>query len=167
MKSCHFQQHQQLFTTGFGEMWKTRMPIFFWWKYINKMCVCSVIQLCLTLCDPMDSSPPGSSVHGIFQARILEWVAISYSREKYKMVQSFLENNLEVSLIVKHIPSIYSGTFSSVHFGCSVMSDSLWPHELQHARPPKGNTCAYKYFTEIFRATLFTIIKSWNNQNGS
>ena len=34
-------------------------------------------QLCLTLCDPIDSSPPGSSVHGISQARILEWVAIS------------------------------------------------------------------------------------------
>ena len=31
-------------------------------------------------CDPMDDSPPGSSVHGIFQARILEWVAISFSR---------------------------------------------------------------------------------------
>ena len=34
-----------------------------------------------TLCDPMDCSPPGSSVHGIFQARILRWVAISFSRE--------------------------------------------------------------------------------------
>ena len=33
--------------------------------------------MCLTLCDPMDCSPPGSSVHGIYQARILEWVAIS------------------------------------------------------------------------------------------
>ena len=41
-------------------------------------CVCA--QLCLTLCDPMDCSPSGSSVHGIFQARILEWVAISFSR---------------------------------------------------------------------------------------
>ena len=37
-------------------------------------------QLCLTLCDPLDYSQPGSSVHGIFQTRILEWVAISYSR---------------------------------------------------------------------------------------
>ena len=36
--------------------------------------------LCLTLCDPMDYSLPGSSVHGIFQARILEWVTISFSR---------------------------------------------------------------------------------------
>ena len=34
----------------------------------------------LTLCDPMDCSLPGSSVHGIFQARILEWIAISFSR---------------------------------------------------------------------------------------
>ena len=39
-----------------------------------------VTQSCPTLCDPMDCSPPGSSVHGIFQARVLEWVAISFSR---------------------------------------------------------------------------------------
>ena len=39
-----------------------------------------VAQLCPTLCDPMDYSLPGSSVHGIFQARVLEWVAISFSR---------------------------------------------------------------------------------------
>ena len=39
--------------------------------------MCSVAQLCLTLCDPIDWSPPGSSVHGIFHARILEWVANS------------------------------------------------------------------------------------------
>ena len=37
------------------------------------------LQSCPTLCDPIDSSPPGSSVHGIFQARTLEWVAISFS----------------------------------------------------------------------------------------
>ena len=39
-----------------------------------------VIQSGLTLCDPMGGSLPGSSVYGIFQARILEWVAISFSR---------------------------------------------------------------------------------------
>ena len=39
---------------------------------------CSVSKLCLTLGKPRDCSPPGSSVHGILQARILEWVAISY-----------------------------------------------------------------------------------------
>ena len=39
------------------------------------------LNQCLPLCDPMDCSPPGSSVHGILQARILESVAISFSRE--------------------------------------------------------------------------------------
>ena len=38
------------------------------------------LQSCLTLCNPMDCSPPGSSVHGILQARILEWVAMPSSR---------------------------------------------------------------------------------------
>ena len=42
--------------------------------------LCLPTQLCPTLCDPMDCSPEGSSVHGILQARILEWVAISFSR---------------------------------------------------------------------------------------
>ena len=37
------------------------------------------LQLCPTLSDPMDCSPPDSSVHGIFQARVLEWGAIAYS----------------------------------------------------------------------------------------
>ena len=37
------------------------------------------LQLCPTLCDPIDSSPPGSAVPGILQARTLEWVAISFS----------------------------------------------------------------------------------------
>ena len=41
---------------------------------------CLVTKSSLTLCDPMDCSPPGSSIHRIFQARILEWVAISFSR---------------------------------------------------------------------------------------
>ena len=38
-----------------------------------------VAQSCLTLSEPMDCSPPGSSIHGIFQARVLEWVAIAFS----------------------------------------------------------------------------------------
>ena len=38
-----------------------------------------VTQSCPTLSDPMDCSPPGSSIHGIFQARVLEWVAIAFS----------------------------------------------------------------------------------------
>ena len=44
------------------------------------MCACSVTKSCPTLCNPVDCSPPGSSVHGILQARILEWVDIPFSR---------------------------------------------------------------------------------------
>ena len=47
----------------------------------NIMCVrAKSLQSCLTLCDPMGHSPPGSSVHGILQARILEWVSAPFSR---------------------------------------------------------------------------------------
>ena len=46
--------------------------------------LCSVADSCPTLCNPMDRSPPDSSVHGISQARILEWVSISSSRESSK-----------------------------------------------------------------------------------
>ena len=44
------------------------------------MCACPVAQSCPTLCNPMDCSPLGASVHGILQARILEWVAMPSSR---------------------------------------------------------------------------------------
>ena len=43
-------------------------------------CACLVNQSCATLCNPKDCSPPGSFVHKIFQARILEWITMSYSR---------------------------------------------------------------------------------------
>ena len=46
---------------------------------LRNMYACSVAQLCPTLCNPMDCSPLGSSIHGISQARILEWVSISSS----------------------------------------------------------------------------------------
>ena len=58
-------------------------------RYTNKsviktLCICmhaKSLQLCAALYDPMDCSPSGSSVHGILQARILEWVAMPFSRE--------------------------------------------------------------------------------------
>ena len=49
-------------------------------SYVPCVCEYSVTQLCPTLCNPMDFSLPGSSAHGIFQARIVDWVAVSFSR---------------------------------------------------------------------------------------
>ena len=48
-------------------------------KFIAAAAAAKSLQLCLPLCDPINGSPPGSSVPGILQARILEWIAISFS----------------------------------------------------------------------------------------
>ena len=73
------------------------------------VCVCVRVrtrtQLCLMLCDPMDCSLPGSSVHGIFQAKILEWVAIFYSRGSS---QPWIEPSSLVS------PALAGGLFITV-----------------------------------------------------
>ena len=56
-------------------------PFFFRFSLHMQHATCMHAQSCPILCDPMDCSPPGSTVHGIFQIRILEWIAISSSRE--------------------------------------------------------------------------------------
>ena len=50
-----------------------------WLNWTNAAAAAKSLQLCLTLSEPMDCSLPGSSVHGIFQARVLEWVGIAFS----------------------------------------------------------------------------------------
>ena len=59
---------------------RTSLPKSFFYSSLRYFYESEVAQSCLTLCDPMDCSLPGSTIHGIFQARILEWVAISFSR---------------------------------------------------------------------------------------
>ena len=56
-------------------------PFALWFSCMSLLCMyANLLQLCLTLCDPMGCSPPGSSVHGIIQRRILEWAAVPSSR---------------------------------------------------------------------------------------
>ena len=62
-------------------VWKPKLQMslcLLWWRSVWYCCL--VANLCWALCDPMNCSSPGSSVHGILQVRILEWVAISSSR---------------------------------------------------------------------------------------
>ena len=82
-------------------------------------------QSCPTLCDPIDGSPPGSPGPGILQARTLEWIAISFSKV----------------------------ILSSVQFCHSVVSDSLWPHEPQHTRPPCPTLTPVVYSTHVHRVS--------------
>ena len=96
------------------------------------------LQLCPTLCDPMDHSPPGSSVHGILQARILQWVAMPSSRGSSNpgIKPSYLLSPALAGWFFTTSATWEAHTFTyiKVQFSRSVMSDSLRPHGLQHAR---------------------------------
>ena len=63
---------------------RTALPLNKTWSLFECVCVCARTQSCLTLCIPMDCSPPGSSLHIIIQARILDQVAISYARGSFR-----------------------------------------------------------------------------------
>ena len=83
MRSDHWKSKPSLLLIKNLEGSKLRFSELGFQNYLY--CECKVkenevTQSCRTLCDPMDSSLPGSAVHGIFQARILEWAAISFSR---------------------------------------------------------------------------------------
>ena len=79
-------------------------------------CICLVAQSCLTICDSLDRGLPDSSVHGIFQAIVLEWVAISFSnpglepRSPALQVQSLLSEppGKPVCMHIYIVISIYS-----------------------------------------------------------
>ena len=93
-----------------------------------------------TVCDPVNCSLSGSSVHGIVQARILEWVAISFSRD---LPHPGIEPG-SLALQADSLPS--EPPEKPLLFHYSVVSDSLQPHGLQHARlpcpPPSPGACS-------------------------
>ena len=69
-------------------------------QYIKVKSESEVAQLCLTLCDPVDYSLPGSFVHGIFQARVLEWVAIAFSE---RVIQDLTIEQQQTSIGRKYL----------------------------------------------------------------
>ena len=71
---------QLIYLTKLSMLAKSQTPFMTLAGWLSLLCCCSVSQSCTTLCEPMDCSPAGSSVHGILQTRILEWVAIPFSR---------------------------------------------------------------------------------------
>ena len=105
----------------------------------SSVAVVLVIQSCLTLCNPTDCSPPGSLVYGILQARILEWIIITFSRGS-----SWPRDWTWVSCIAGRFFTIWATgktcwcpqAILSIPFSCSVVSNSLRPHGLQHASLP-------------------------------
>ena len=76
--------HGQRSHVGYSPKGHKELDTTDWLRTKNTQVKVKVAQSCLTLCDPVDCSQPGSSIHGIFQARILEWVAISFSRGSFQ-----------------------------------------------------------------------------------
>ena len=80
-----FFYHKRIFSKTsacdiLGNVWKCPLWLVSWWILWLFSTRAQLLQWCPTLCNPTDCSPPGPSVHGIFPAKILEWVAISSSR---------------------------------------------------------------------------------------
>ena len=80
-------------------------PWFFPWMAIKHLLNVKVTQSCPTLCNSMDCSPPGSSVHGILQARRLEWVVIPFSRASSQPRDQTLLHWQAGSLALSHLGS--------------------------------------------------------------
>ena len=101
------------------------------------ICICIYIcaaaaklhQLCPTLCDPIDCSPPGSSIAGILQARTLEWVAISFSIYVYIYVHIYIHIYVYVH-IQRDITLSTKVHLSSQSYGFS--SSHVWMWELDY-----------------------------------
>ena len=83
-----------------------------------------IAQSCPTLCDPMDCSPQGSSAYGILQARILEWVAISFSRES-----SGLRDQTRVSCITGRFFTVWA-TRKAWKAECTTWEDNIVKDEI-------------------------------------
>ena len=92
----HGSQHQPFRTTSTEHLLNTGIRV-------------KSLQSCLTLCDPMDCSPPGSFVHGILQARILEWVAAPSSGSSWSRIEHMSPVALALqadSLLLSHLGSL-------------------------------------------------------------
>ena len=100
-----------------------------------------VAQSCPTLPDPMDCSPPGSSVHGIFQARALEWGAVAFSDVHIWPLFFGLPSHLDHHRALSRAPCAIEWVlirFSLVPQSCLTLGDpdSLQPQKLKHTRLP-------------------------------
>ena len=116
-----------------------------------RVCVHACPQLCPTLCDLMDYSPPASSVHGILQARILEWVAISFSRGS-----SRLRDGTRVSVS----PALAGGSFTIEPPG--LPSERSLNREHNHRRSPgQGSSFPPLVLPFFWKSYIFLIGNYW------
>ena len=127
---------------------------FFFWLLAD-VCLCLIAQLCLTLCDPRDYRMPGSSVPGISQARILEWVAISFSRGSSQPRDELVSRCL---LPCRQILYMLSHQGSQLAGGCYLM-DPLNYHVILVWLIKSGFSRFTTFFSRMFSLPFFRIRK--------
>ena len=129
------------------------------------VCVCLVTQSCPTLCDSVDCSPPGSSVHGFLQAKILEWVAICYAMLCYaKSLQSCptLSNPMDCSLPSSSIRGIFQARVLEWGAMSYLRKTPNQIHKIQKLRwDDTYYICFAKVFTTVNRLSWFLFISRY------
>ena len=124
-------------------LWKTVLRLLK--KLKLSFCVCVLVtQSFLIICDFMDCSLPGSSVHGILQARILVWVAIPFSRG-----YSWPRDQIQVSCTAGRFFTVWATR--EVHM---IQQSQCWAYTLR--KPELRDTC-----TPVFITALFIVARTW------
>ena len=137
------------------------LVFFFFWPHCTACgifvpCECSVAQSCLTLCNPINYSPPVSSLHGIFLAGTPEWVAVSSSRGS---------SDPEIELKSPVLPALQADSLPLSHRGSPQFPDqvsNLYPLQWKLRVPTTGspgkslNVC---YFVNMFKSPCSWVLQ--------
>ena len=155
-------------------------------NFVKPLHACSVAQSCSTLCDPMDCSPPASSVHGISQARIPAWIAISSSRgsswsgDRTPRLLHWQADSLPVSHLGSVAQSI--ALYNQLHFTLeknlkfllcrNLLKSLLCRVSLLESDGPRVITTSqssfhFKYLTQGLGMTIFCVFETWNRVSQS
>ena len=152
--------HTCIYTYMYGSVYTQKHTSFgFWsiktWTKHNVLCESEseVTQSCPTLCDPVDCSLPGSSIHGILQARILDWVAISFSKDKMLSIPNCCRNVNKMTMRYQNPPvtmdiqlykqyrweKAWRKRVPTLSVATASMMDSLWTPGVGGRGTIKGN----------------------------
>ena len=141
-----------------------KLAAFFFFPQQDVLCL--VTESCPTLCDPMDCSLPGSSVHRILQARILGWVAIPFNLSQH---QGFIQWFGSSHQVLKY--RSFSISPSSEYWGLISFRDwLLWspccPRDPQQSSPaPQFESINSSALSFLYSSTLISIYDHWKNHS--
>ena len=128
------------------------------------MCVCVLVaESCLTLCKPRDCSPPGASTHRLLQARILEWVAIPFSRGS-SPPKDQTHVSVSSALLADYLPGGSDGKQSVCNAGdLGSIPGSRRPFGEANGYPLQYSCLEKSMDRRVCQATFHGVTKSWTH----